>query len=78
MPEREAIIEIQSLSLNARHCLCHIIRNHMQTIAGHSELPTYFFMLPPDRKMVNVLKNRLKSIQEAVQTMSEDLRRLGL
>ena len=71
MPDHDAIVEIKSLSLNARQHLQHVTRNHMQIIAGLSEERT-------DNLLPLPVRERLKAISEAVQTMSEDMRRLGL
>lgn len=70
MPEHEAIIEIQSLSLNARHHLAHVFRCHLQVIAGHSEERQ-------DNLLPLPIMERLKAISEVVQDMSEDMRCLG-
>lgn len=71
MPKLKTINEIKSLSLDARHFIQDVWRNHAQVIAGHAEERT-------DNTLPHPVRERLKAISEAVQTMSEDMRRIGL
>jgi len=71
MPDHEAKIEIQRLSLNARQYMAHVFRGHLQIIAGHSEERQ-------DNLLPYPVQERLKAIQEAVAQMEGDLRRLGI
>lgn len=68
---REAAKEIQTLTVVTRYHLQHIIRNHAQVIASLAEEQT-------DNLLPLPVKHRLKAIGETVQTMIEDMRRLGL
>ena len=68
---RQATKEIQTMTVMTRYHLQHVTRNHMQIIAGLSEERT-------DNLLPLPVRERLKAINEAVQTMSEDMRRLGL
>jgi len=69
--EARAVAEIKAISAAARYCIQHVIRNHMQIIAGLSEEPT-------DKGLPHPAQERFKAISEAVQTLSEDMRRIGL
>lgn len=68
---RQAVLEIQELTMTTRYHIQHVLRNQMQVIAGHAEEPT-------DNTLPHPVRERLKAITEAVQTMSEDMRRIGL
>lgn len=71
MPDHDAIVEIKSLSLNARHHLQDVWRNHAQVIASLAEQRADVLLPLPERE-------RLEAIREAITCMSEDMRRLGL
>lgn len=82
--EAQAVAEIKVISIGARYHLQHKIRNYMQIIAGHSEtqgLNDIYIENPTTERLQNELikaHEKLTAINEAVQTMSEDMRRLGL
>lgn len=69
--EAQAVAEIKAISIGTRYHLQHIVRNHMQIIAGLSEELT-------DNLLPLPVKERLAAIREAITVMSEDMRRLGL
>lgn len=71
MPDLEADREIRDLSPNAKNRLSHVTRNGLQEITGHAQMAHDILLTEP-------VKTRFERIMDAVETLSNELRRLGI